>query len=121
MMRTAFNVGTALFCLAVLLVWLVDPAPAPTTGVAEPVLPAKRIPPAEIARHGRVDDCWMAIDGQVYNLTPYLPQHPTKPGIIVPWCGQEASEAYRTKTRGRSHSAEADELLAKYLIGQLAE
>lgn len=121
MMRVAFTVGTGLFCVVVLLVWLFSPPPSPTIEAPQPILPASRIPLAEVSRHGQADDCWMAIDGKVYDLTPYLPLHPTKPGIIVPWCGQEASEAYRTKTRGRPHSAEAGELLEKYLIGQLAE
>lgn len=44
----------------------------------------------------------LAINGQVYDLSAYLPEHPSKPDIILPWCGKEASEAYRTKTRGRA-------------------
>lgn len=62
----------------------------------------------------------MAIEGKVYDLTAYLPEHPSKPGLILPWCGKEASEAYRTKTRGRTHSARADQLLAKYEVGRVA-
>lgn len=62
----------------------------------------------------------MAIDGSIYDLTPYLPDHPSKPSIILPWCGKDASEAYRTKTKGRSHSPEADQLLVNYRIGALS-
>jgi cytochrome b involved in lipid metabolism len=53
----------------------------------------------------------------VYDLTAYLPEHPSTPSVIVPWCGREASEVYRTKTRGRPHSPEADQLLSRYRIG----
>ena len=37
--------------------------------------------------------------------------------VIVPWCGKEASQAYQTKNKGRSHSPQADQLLANYPIG----
>ena len=66
------------------------------------------------------DNCWMAIRGTVYDLSAYLPRHPSPPEIVLPWCGKEATEAYDTKTKGRPHSAYADELLAKYRIGILA-
>ena len=74
---------------------------------------------AEVGRHALESDCWMAIDGQVYDLTSYLPDHPSKPSIILPWCGKEASEAYRTKSKGRAHSPAADQLLPGYRIGRL--
>jgi cytochrome b involved in lipid metabolism len=59
----------------------------------------------------------MAIRGSVYNLTAYLPDHPSRPSIIEPWCGKEASDAYNTKIKARAHSAEADALVTKYKIG----
>jgi cytochrome b involved in lipid metabolism len=75
----------------------------------------------EVARHGSKDDCWMLIAGQVYDLTTYVPQHPSDPTAFLPWCGKEATEAYRTKTEGRPHSPYADQLLAKYRIGIVEE
>lgn len=119
MTRKLFLLATVLFWLAVLAAWAGSRWwPAPPT---EPVLAAeKRFTPAEVARHASADDCWMAIGEQVYDLTSYLPEHPTRPAIIVPWCGKEASEAYRTKNKGRPHSPEADQLLAAYRIGRLA-
>lgn len=73
----------------------------------------------EVAKHGSPDDCWMAIRGSVYDLGAYLPEHPSRPELVLPWCGMEATEAYETKTRGRRHSPYADELLAKYRIGTI--
>jgi cytochrome b involved in lipid metabolism len=55
----------------------------------------------------------------VYDFTAYLPGHPADPAVIQPWCGKDASEAYRTKTRGRPHSPYADTLLPRYRIGAL--
>jgi cytochrome b involved in lipid metabolism len=81
----------------------------------------KTISPAELARHALPSDCWMAIRGNVYDLTSYLPKHPSSPEIVLPWCGKDATEAYNTKTKGRPHSSYADELLAKYRIGTLGK
>ena len=60
----------------------------------------------------------MAIRGGVYDLSTYLPEHPSRPELVLPWCGKEATEAYNTKTKGRPHAPYTDELLAKYKIGK---
>lgn len=116
MMRKLFFIGTMLFWLAVIAVavgaWRV-PA-EPETALKEKT---RRISLAEVARHSSAEDCWMAINGTVYNLTAYLPEHPSKPSIILPWCGREATEAYQTKTRGRAHSPQADQALADHVVG----
>ena len=62
----------------------------------------------------------MAIRGGVYDLSAYLPEHPSRPELVLPWCGKEATEAYNTKTKGRPHSPYSDELLNKYRIGKFA-
>jgi cytochrome b involved in lipid metabolism len=119
MMRKLFIVSTLAFWLAVVGFWVTGLwFPAETSGgeavAAEPVWAL-----AELARHDKAEDCWMAIDGAVFDFSAYLPQHPSKPDVILPWCGKEATEAYRTKTKGRPHSAYADQLLPQYRIGKL--
>lgn len=118
MTRKLFLFATALFWLAVLGIW-VGSRRSPLPQEEAPIIAAKHFALEEVARHASADDCWMSIDGKVYDLTAYLPDHPSRPGIILPWCGKEASEAYRTKTKGRSHSPEAEQLLATYQIGLL--
>lgn len=76
---------------------------------------------AEIAKHDSEDDCWMAIDGKVYDFTEYLPRHPAAPEEMNEWCGKEATEAYNTKGYGRAHSPRADAMMPKYLIGVLKQ
>lgn len=73
----------------------------------------------EVALHASPEDCWLVIDGLVYELTDYLEEHPAPAGVIESWCGREASRAYHTKQRGRAHSAAADRLLADFLRGRL--
>lgn len=116
MMRKLFFISTGLFWLAVTAVavgaWR---APAAPKDAPKEITP--RISLAEVARHSSAEDCWMVIHGTVYNFTTYLPEHPSKPSFILPWCGREATEAYQTKTRGRAHSPQADQALADFSIG----
>lgn len=74
----------------------------------------------EIAEHNSITDCWMAIDGKVYDFTTYIPKHPTPAVVIDQWCGKEATQAYDTKGYGNSHSEAADAMLPSYLVGELA-
>ena len=30
----------------------------------------------EIAKHNSIDDCWIVVDGQVWDLTEFAPEHP---------------------------------------------
>ena len=136
-MRKLFLVATSLFWAAVMAFAVAatsnPPAAAPLTPATAPATPSsaqapaavkpaeKRFALAEVARHASEADCWMAINGVVYDLTAYLPDHPSRPSVVLPWCGKEATEAYKTKTKGRPHSPGADQLLPTYRIGVLAK
>lgn len=75
----------------------------------------------EVARHDSAESCWYAIEGKVYDVTDYVPRHPTPPTVLLPWCGKEATEGMRTKGFGRDHSSMAWDMLEEYRIGTLAE
>jgi cytochrome b involved in lipid metabolism len=118
-MRRFFVASTLLFWLLLAAIWAAarwQPGELPTPASA----PEQRYTSADLASHATPEDCWMAIRGDVYDLTGYLPDHPSRPALFIPWCGREATEAYNTKTKGRPHSAEADQLLAQYRIGRFA-
>lgn len=117
-MRRLFFASTVLFWFAVAGFW-VAARWWPDRGAAVATTAERHYVLADVARHAGADDCWMAIDGQVYDLTAYLPQHPAPPAVLLAWCGREATQAYRTKGRGRPHSAYADGLLPAYRIGTL--
>ncbi len=72
----------------------------------------------DVAKHATDQDCWMAIEGKVYDLSKYIESHPGGPNMAG-YCGFEASDAMRTKEIGDDHSPEAWEDLNKYLIGTL--
>src|SRR4051794_41134359 len=114
-MRTLFIAATSLFWTLVIAFWTAS-VWTPRAEQQPVVSPERAISASELSQHTRPESCWMAIRGSVYDLTAYLPDHPTPPRVIEPWCGKEATEAYNTKTKGRPHSKEADALLAQYRI-----
>jgi len=73
-----------------------------------------RIHPSELARHNTKDDCWIAVKGKVYDVTPYIPEHPGGVGAIVNSAGMDVTEDFEA-----IHSTNAWKLLEKYVIGVL--
>lgn len=88
--------------------------PAATAGALRP------IGAAELAAHNHRGSCWKAIDGKVYDVTPYLPEHPGDEALVLDWCGKDASAAWHNKRPGQAHSPSAALSLQSYLIGQFA-
>ncbi len=117
MKKIAFAAFIA-FWSSVLTLLAVDALSPPTVAEGEE-LPVFTLD--EVAERDTLENCWVAIEGKVYDLSDYIPNHPTPPSVIKPWCGQEASEGMRTKGYGRDHSAAAWGMLDDYLIGRLAQ
>lgn len=116
-MRRLYFVSTIVFWVLVAVFWAGSLwLPAPEENVAQAA--EKSYTSADLAKHATPADCWMAIRGSVYDFSTYLPEHPSRPGLLEPWCGKEATEAYNTKTKGRPHTPYADELLPRYRIGR---
>ncbi len=75
---------------------------------------------SQVAEHATPANCWMVIEGNVYDLTSYLSAHDDKLDIRS-WCGQDATADYNTKAgKNKDHSSKADDLLKNYIIGTLA-
>jgi cytochrome b involved in lipid metabolism len=94
------------------------PAPAPSSGQTTGATVS--LTAAEVAKHNTAADCWMIINGNVYDLTSYERIHPGGMAQIVQACGRDGSSLYATKGGGGgSHSNYADSQLAGYLVGTL--
>ncbi|MFZ4632224.1 MAG: cytochrome b5 domain-containing protein [Patescibacteria group bacterium] len=74
---------------------------------------------AEIIKHNSGTDCWLLIEGKIYDVTSYIAAHPGGARTIIPTCGTDATQAYATKNTGNSHSGNAHALLANYYFGTL--
>ena len=83
---------------------------------------AASYPMSEVARHNTAQSCWMVIEGKVYDVTAYLPEHKTDYSYdLQKWCGRDSTSAWKTKDgRHEEHKRKAVLLLQKYLIGDLA-
>ena len=54
----------------------------------------RRIAVDEISSHNSETDCWIVVNGVVWDITNFAPEHPGGPGIIHKYAGKDASQAY---------------------------
>ena len=74
----------------------------------------------EVATHNLEADCWMVIEGKVYDVTKFIPGHPGGKAILN-GCGKDATALFNerpTNNRG-PHPAQARATLNPYYIGEL--
>jgi len=88
--------------------------PLPTATESEKYLVLSR---ESISEHKTATDCWLYIDDSVYVVTNFLQMHSGGPDKILPYCGSDATGAFKS----RLHSAGAKLLLKRLYIGKLDE
>lgn len=88
--------------------------PSPSQTVAP--TPSQGITLQEVARHNNENDCWMAIGGKVYNVTPFITQHPGGDSILN-GCGKDATEMFASVGKHQRGSAQNE--LTSAFIGNL--
>ncbi|KAG8098192.1 hypothetical protein GUJ93_ZPchr0013g36718 [Zizania palustris] len=69
----------------------------------------------EVACHNTPDDCWVVVDGKVYDVTKYLDDHPGGADVLLEVSGKDAKEEFDDA----GHSKSAKELMQDYFIGEL--
>ncbi|KAK5164275.1 uncharacterized protein LTR77_009969 [Saxophila tyrrhenica] len=60
-----------------------------------------KITVSEVAKHATPDDCWIVVNGKVYDLTNFAPEHPGGASIVYQYAGKDG-----TKTYNMYHSAD---------------
>lgn len=76
----------------------------------------------QVSQHKNKSDCWLIIDGGVYDVTDYVARHRDFDYDIAKHCGSESSKLWKEKPEtGEAHSRKAERLLKKYRIGRLME
>jgi cytochrome b involved in lipid metabolism len=73
---------------------------------------------ADVAKHKTATDCWTAVNGSVYNLTPFVNQHPGGVANITKICGIDGTTQFMAQ-----HGSDRDpqQELATLKIGTLAK
>ncbi len=123
-----FSKIAALLCAAVLLVACgTTPADTrvvpPTEPTATPVVETTSDRSAtytleDVAAHSTKDDCWLSIDGAVYNVTDFVARHPGGDRILD-GCGKDATFLF--KAQGEHGGSRAQSLLPTLQIGVLIQ
>ncbi|KAJ3199511.1 hypothetical protein HDU82_000361 [Entophlyctis luteolus] len=78
----------------------IEAAPSAATAASAPAaaeLKAKalrEITTAEVAKHNKENDCWVIVNGQVLDATPFLKDHPGGKKAILIYAGRDATEEF---------------------------
>lgn len=73
---------------------------------------------ALVATHNSSSSCWSVIDGNVYDLTSWIPQHPGGQQAILGLCGKDGTAAFHGQHDDAKRQAD---ILATMKIGVLAQ
>jgi len=69
----------------------------------------------ELEKHNKKRELWITIHGNVYNVTPFLEEHPGGEEVLFEQAGLDATEVFEDI----GHSEEARELMKTYFVGKL--
>lgn len=86
-----------------------SPSSSPTSGVREFTL-------AQLSTHNSSSSCWSAINGDVYDLTTWIGQHPGGAAAIQRICGVDGTNAFNNQHEG---SGKVARQLSQFYIGRL--
>ncbi|GAA6002414.1 cytochrome b5-like heme/steroid binding domain-containing protein [Rhodotorula paludigena] len=77
---------------------------------------SKAITEKEVSDHASADSAWVIIDGNVYDVTEFLEDHPGGKKVLLKACGKDSSKQF-----WQFHSKKVLEKTAKpYLIGSVS-
>eukprot|EP01139_Manchomonas_bermudensis_P000067 Amastigsp_a73_2543.p1 type:complete len:428 gc:universal Amastigsp_a73_2543:1297-14(-) len=74
---------------------------------------SEKITPIDVAQHNNRDDCWLVIDGNVYDATKFLHEHPGG-DVLATWAGADATDVFNA-----FHPDEASDMLSSMFVGPL--
>ena len=64
----------------------------------------------EIKKHNKRDDCWVVVDGVVYDMTSFLDEHPGGRRLPLKHAGKDASEVWNSL-----HGHKKEAILKQYM------
>ncbi|KAK4415797.1 cytochrome [Sesamum alatum] len=69
----------------------------------------------EVVKHDQKGDCWLIISGKVYDVTPFLEEHPGGDEVLLMASGKDATDDFEDV----GHSDDAREKMKEFYIGEL--
>lgn len=85
-------------------------------------MPSRTLPTflqSELAAHNDHKSCFVIVGTKVYDIAPFLLDHPGGADLILPYAGQDVKEAMEDPI-SHAHSEAAWEVLDEYLVGFVA-
>lgn len=71
---------------------------------------------ADVAKHNTDADCWSSINGNVYNLSAWIAEHPGGERGILRLCGKDGSSAFNGQHGGQGQPMQT---LTGFKVGEL--
>ncbi|XP_073525517.1 uncharacterized protein [Phyllobates terribilis] len=70
---------------------------------------------SEVSQHNKTKDCWLIINGKVYDVTNFLEEHPGGDEILLTATGKDATDDFE----GVGHSTSAKANMEEYCVGEV--
>ncbi|XP_050219924.1 cytochrome b5-like [Mercurialis annua] len=70
---------------------------------------------AQVSEHNNPKDCWLIIDGKVYDVTTFLEEHPGGDEVLLSATGKDATDDFEDV----GHSTGARETMDQYYVGEI--
>ena len=96
---------------------VIEEEPAEEEVVEEPEEVSSVFTMAMVSENDDASSCWSVINGNVYDLTGWISEHPGREGPILGLCGIDGSSAFNGRHGGQSNPANE---LQSFLLGPLS-
>ena len=73
----------------------------------------------ELAKHNRKRDCWLALNGIVYNVTPYMDYHPGGWDELMKGAGKDATKMFNEIHQWVNYESMLSACLVGKLVGDI--
>ncbi|KAL4283289.1 hypothetical protein GQ457_16G027580 [Hibiscus cannabinus] len=70
---------------------------------------------AQVSEHNNPKDCWLVINGKVYDVTNFLEDHPGGDEVLLSATGKDATDDFEDV----GHSDNARDMMAQYYVGEI--
>lgn len=72
----------------------------------------------DVATHKSATSCWITRHGKVYDVTPFVHDHPGGDDLLLKYAGQDVEEVMKDRIE-HEHSESAYDMLEEYTIGRI--